>query len=200
MAYTSLEDCLLDLEKHGHLLRVREEVDPYLEMAAIHERIYQQGGPALLFERVKGSRFRAASNIFGTLDRSRFIFRHQLAAVQTLIALKNDPMQALKKPWKHLGTAMAAWKALPLRNPARKPVMHQQIRISDIPLIHHWPMDGGAFVTLPQVYSEDIEQPGIMKANLGMYRIQLSGNDYVQDKEIGLHYQLHRGIGALGFT
>jgi 4-hydroxy-3-polyprenylbenzoate decarboxylase len=57
-------------------------------------------------------------------------------------------------------------------------------------------MDGGAFVTLPQVYSEDIDQPGIMKSNLGMYRIQLSGNDYVQDKEIGLHYQLHRGIGV----
>jgi 4-hydroxy-3-polyprenylbenzoate decarboxylase len=57
-------------------------------------------------------------------------------------------------------------------------------------------MDGGAFVTLPQVYTEDIDQPGIMKSNLGMYRIQLSGNDYELNKEIGLHYQLHRGIGV----
>jgi 4-hydroxy-3-polyprenylbenzoate decarboxylase len=57
-------------------------------------------------------------------------------------------------------------------------------------------MDGGAFVTLPQVYTEDIDKPGIMNANLGMYRIQLSGNDYVPNKEIGLHYQLHRGIGV----
>jgi 4-hydroxy-3-polyprenylbenzoate decarboxylase len=57
-------------------------------------------------------------------------------------------------------------------------------------------MDGGAFVTLPQVYTEDIDQPGIMKSNLGMYRIQLNGNDYIKDKEIGLHYQLHRGIGV----
>jgi 4-hydroxy-3-polyprenylbenzoate decarboxylase len=65
-----------------------------------------------------------------------------------------------------------------------------------LPLIQHWPMDGGAFVTLPQVYTEDIETPGIMKANLGMYRVQLNGNDYVSDKEIGLHYQLHRGIGV----
>jgi 4-hydroxy-3-polyprenylbenzoate decarboxylase len=46
------------------------------------------------------------------------------------------------------------------------------------------------------VYTEDIEQPGIMKANLGMYRIQLTGNEYTTDQEIGLHYQLHRGIGV----
>ena len=57
-------------------------------------------------------------------------------------------------------------------------------------------MVGGAFVTLPQVYTEDIDQPGIMNANLGMYRIQLSGNEYELNKEIGLHYQLHRGIGV----
>ena len=57
-------------------------------------------------------------------------------------------------------------------------------------------MDGGAFVTMPQVYTEDIDKPGIMNANLGMYRIQLSGNDYELNKEVGLHYQLHRGIGV----
>ena len=57
-------------------------------------------------------------------------------------------------------------------------------------------MDGGAFVTLPQVYTEDADKPGIANSNLGMYRIQLSGNDYELNKEIGLHYQLHRGIGV----
>ena len=57
-------------------------------------------------------------------------------------------------------------------------------------------MDGGGFITLPQVYTEDIDKPGIMNSNLGMYRIQLSGNEYLPDKEIGLHYQLHRGIGV----
>ena len=75
MSYKSLEDCLLDLEKNGHLIRIKEEVDPYLEMAAIHLRVFEAGGPALLFEKVKGSKFRAASNIFGTLERSEFIFR-----------------------------------------------------------------------------------------------------------------------------
>ncbi|HLO79343.1 MAG TPA: UbiD family decarboxylase [Chitinophagaceae bacterium] len=196
MSYHSLESCLLDLEKTGQLIRVREEVDPNLEMAAIHVRVFEAGGPALLFERVKGSGFRAASNIFGTIERSRYIFRDSLKQVQQLIRLKNDPAAALKQPFKNAGTAWAALKALPLRNPSSKPVMYQEIRIQDLPLIKHWPMDGGAFVTLPQVYSEDIEHPGIMNANLGMYRIQLSGNDYVLNEEIGLHYQLHRGIGV----
>jgi len=196
MAYTSLEDCLMDLEKTGQLVRIKEEVDPFLEMAAIHLRVYASGGPALLFEKVKGSRFRAASNIFGTLERSKYIFREQLPLVQRLIELKNDPVSALKNPLQNIGTGLAALKALPLKNPSSKPVLFEEINIRDIPQIQHWPMDGGAFVTLPQVYTEDIESPGIMKANLGMYRVQLSGNDYLQDKEIGLHYQLHRGIGV----
>jgi len=196
MNYSSLEACLIDLEKNGHLVRVKEEVDPYLEMAAIHLRVYEAKGPAILFENVKGSRFRAASNIFGTLDRSKFIFRDTIESVQKLIELKNDPVKALKSPLQNASAGLAALKALPLKNPWTKPVMYEEIKISDLPLIHHWPMDGGAFVTLPQVYTEDIDQPGIMKANLGMYRIQLTGNNYAKDKEIGLHYQLHRGIGV----
>lgn len=196
MAYRSMEECLADLEKNNHLVRIKEEVDPYLEMAAIHLRVHEAGGPALLFEKVKGSKFRAASNIFGTLDRSKFIFRETLDKVKRLVEQKSDPIKAIKSPVKNFSVGMAALKALPLKNPSAKPAMHQQLRISDLPLIHHWPNDGGAFVTLPQVYTEDMDQPGIMKANLGMYRIQLSGNDYIQDKEIGLHYQLHRGIGV----
>lgn len=196
MSYSSLEACLLDLEKHGHLLRIKEEVDPYLEMAAIHLRVYEQGGPALLFENVKGAKFRCASNIYGTLERSKFIFRDTLKQVQDLIEVKNDPIKAIKSPIKNFSTGLAALKALPLKNPLSKPVMYEEISISDLPQIHHWKMDGGAFVTLPQVYSEDVEQPGIMHANLGMYRIQLSGNEYETNKEIGLHYQLHRGIGV----
>jgi 4-hydroxy-3-polyprenylbenzoate decarboxylase len=196
MAYKSMEECLLDLEKNGQLIRIKEEIDPHLEMAAIHLRMYEMAGPALLFENVKGSQYRAASNIFGTLDRSRFIFRDTLASVQKLIELKSNPIEAIKHPIQNFSAGMAALKALPLKNPMSKPVMHSEIKISDIPPIQHWPMDGGAFVTLPQVYSEDADKPGIMNANLGMYRIQLNGNDYTQDKEIGLHYQLHRGIGV----
>ena len=113
MAYSSLEECLIDLEKNGHLIRIKEEVDPHLEMAAIHLRVYEAKGPALLFENVKGSKYRAASNIFGTLDRSKFIFRDTLQLVQKLIELKGDPMKALKSPIQNLSTGLAALKALP---------------------------------------------------------------------------------------
>ncbi|RCX23842.1 4-hydroxy-3-polyprenylbenzoate decarboxylase [Fontibacillus phaseoli] len=193
--YRNMEECILDLEKHGHLIRIHEEVDPYLEMAAIHLRVYEAGGPALLFERVKGSKFRAVSNLFGTVERSKFIFRKTWNNTQNIIALRNNPLSALKNPLKSVGTGWAALKALPMKQLGSRPVAAQEISISDLPLIHHWPMDGGAFITLPQVYTEDPDKPGIMNSNLGMYRIQLSGNSYEQDREIGVHYQIHRGIG-----
>jgi 4-hydroxy-3-polyprenylbenzoate decarboxylase len=192
--YHSLEDCLVDLEKHGMLIRIKEEVDPHLEMSAIHLRVFEQGGPALMFENVKGSKFRAASNIFGDLDRTRFIFRKSLKSVEQIIRLKGDPMAALRAPFKHALAPFDALKALP-RKVGRGPVNYSTCKISELPQIVHWPDDGGAFVTLPAVYTEDQSNPGIMRSNLGMYRIQLSGNDYIQDEEIGLHYQLHRGIG-----
>jgi 4-hydroxy-3-polyprenylbenzoate decarboxylase len=193
MTYSSLEACLLDLERNGHLIRIKDEVDPYLEMAAIHLRVYEANGPALLFENVKGTKYRAASNIFGTLDRSKFIFRKTFELVQKLIELKGDPIKAIKHPFQNFNTGIAALKALPKKSSSHS---FNEIKISDLPLIQHWPMDGGAFVTLPQVYTEDADKPGIMNSNLGMYRIQLSGNEYELNKEIGLHYQLHRGIGV----
>jgi 4-hydroxy-3-polyprenylbenzoate decarboxylase len=196
MSYSSLEACLLDLERSGQLLRIKEQVDPYLEMAAIHLRVFEQKGPAILFENVKGSKFRAASNIFGTLERSQFIFRDTLPKVKQLIDIKIDPTAAIKNPLKSLSALPAALNALPKKNPISKPVLFEEINISDLPLIHHWSMDGGAFVTLPQVYTEDADKPGIGNSNLGMYRIQLDGNDYILNKEVGLHYQLHRGIGV----
>ncbi|NNF34271.1 MAG: UbiD family decarboxylase, partial [Saprospiraceae bacterium] len=68
--------------------------------------------------------------------------------------------------------------------------------IDQLPQIVSWPMDGGAFVTLPQVLTLPPGEKSIMKSNVGMYRIQLSGNDYVQNEEVGMHYQIHRGIGV----
>ncbi|MDF2449243.1 MAG: UbiD family decarboxylase [Bacteroidota bacterium] len=196
MGYKSLKDCLVDLEKNNHLIRIKEEVDPDLEMAAIHLRVYEMGGPALLYENVKGTSFKCASNVYGTLERSKFIFRDTFSQIQELIEIKNNPLKAFKNPIKYAGISMTALSALPLKNPFSKPVLFKETTIDQLPLIKHWPMDGGAFVTLPQVYSEDVDKPGIMNSNLGMYRIQLNGNDYLLNKEIGLHYQLHRGIGV----
>lgn len=196
MPYKNLHDCLIDLEKNGHLIRVHEEVDPNLEMAAIHLRVHEMGGPALLFENVKDCEFKCASNIFGTLERSKFIFRDTLNDVKRLVEVKNDTAKALRHPFQYADIPFLAWNALPKKDPASKPVLFKETTIDKLPQIKHWKMDGGAFITLPQVYSEDVDKPGIMNANLGMYRIQLSGNDYIQNKEIGLHYQIHRGIGV----
>jgi len=195
MGYPNLSACIADLEQNNHLIRIKEGVDPYLEMAAIHLRVFENQGPALLFENVKGSKFPAVSNLFGTLDRSRFVFRDTLEKIKVLVDLKTDPLKAAKNPFKYLNVGLTAFSALPLKQSKNAPINFGRARISDLPQIVNWPMDGGAFVTLPQVYTEDIEKPGIMNANLGMYRIQLGGNDYLQDQEIGLHYQLHRGIG-----
>ena len=74
--------------------------------------------------------------------------------------------------------------------------MANELTIDQLPQLKSWPDDGGAFVTLPQVYTEDIRDPGLPHANLGMYRVQLSGGQYVPNREVGLHYQLHRGIGV----
>ncbi|WP_078592511.1 UbiD family decarboxylase [Evansella clarkii] len=192
--YRNMEECINDLEKNGHLIRIKEEVDPYLEMAAIHMKVYEEGGPALLFENVKGSDYPAVSNLFGTMERSKFIFRKTWERTQNVIGLRNDPVSALKSPFKHVGSGVTATKALPVKKSGTGDF--KEIKISDMPLIQHWPDDGGAFVTLPQVYSEDPDKPGIMNSNLGMYRVQLSGNEYELDKEVGLHYQIHRGIGV----
>ncbi|WP_134091273.1 UbiD family decarboxylase [Olivibacter sp. XZL3] len=195
MGYNSLAECVKDLEQHGHLIRIKEEVDPYLEMAAIHLRVYEHGGPALLFERVKGSKFPAVSNLFGTLARSRFMFRDTLPNMKLMVDLKMDPMRALKNPLKYAGISLNALAALPMKVGKQSPINYGKTSISALPQIVNWPMDGGPFITMPQVYTEDVTKPGIMQANLGMYRIQLGGNDYLKDKEVGLHYQLHRGIG-----
>lgn len=195
MGYKSLAECVADLEKHGHLLRIKEEVDPYLEMAAIHLRVYEQKGPALFFEKIKGSPFPAVSNLFGTLERSKFMFRDSLESVGQLVDLRSDPVKALKNPFKFAGSGLTALSALPMQQQMFKSAF-EKTTISQLPQIVNWPMDGGPFITMPQVYTEDVDKPGVMNANLGMYRIQLAGNDYIQDQEIGLHYQIHRGIGV----
>ena len=196
MVYKNLYDCIVDLEKTGQLIRIKEEVDPNLEMAAIHLRVHEAGGKAILFEKIKGCNYQAVSNIFGTLERSKFIFRENFTNIQKLVEVKNNPAKVLKHPFKYLSLAKAAWSSLPKKSNTNVYSHFDEITIDKLPLIKHWPMDGGAFVTLPQVYSEDVDNPGVENSNLGMYRIQLSGNDYVQNKEIGLHYQLHRGIGV----
>ena len=85
MGYTNLQACLDDLERTSQLVRIECEVDPHLEAAAIHRRVCAAGGPALLFARVKGCSFPMVSNLFGTFERTRFLFRDTLRTVQELL-------------------------------------------------------------------------------------------------------------------
>ncbi len=185
-----------DLEKTGQLVRVKEELDPNLEIAEVHRRVFDAKGPALLFERVKGSPFQAISNIYGTFERTDFLFRHSYDKVKRVVELKADPTNFLKNPTRYLGAPFTALTALPMHKRFGAAIKYGQTTIDQLPLIKSWPMDGGAFVTMPQVLTLPPESKKAMQSNIGMYRIQLSGNDYVLNKEIGLHYQLHRGIGV----
>lgn len=196
MGYKSTQECITDLEKHGHLIRIKEEVSSDLEMAAIHLRVFESNGPAILFENIKDCKFKAVSNLYGSVDRSKFIFRDTIEKIKILIDLKNNPIEAIKHPFKYANVGLTAFSSLPKKSRFSNPVLQNQTTLSALPQIKCWPNDGGAFVTLPLVYTEDIDKPGVMNSNLGMYRIQISGNDYVKDKEAGLHYQLHRGIGV----
>jgi len=196
MSYSSLRACVLDLEKNGHLVRIKQEVDPNLEMAEIHRRVFDAKGPALLFENVKGSPFQAASNLYGTFERTEFIFRKTLDRVRQVIEIKADPTLLMKRPLDYWKVPFTALSALPMKSRFGMPVTFGETTIDQLPMVKSWPDDGGAFVTLPQVFTMPPRNNNIMQSNLGMYRIQLSGNEYEFNKEIGLHYQLHRGIGV----
>lgn len=195
MGYRSLDECVADLERHDHLVRISSEVDPDLEMALVQRRVYEAGGPAILYERVKGSRFRAVSNLFGTVERCRFMFRDTLEDIKKIISIKTDPSLAFKNPFKLIGLPLTAMKTVPFKR-SKGPVMEGSCSLSDLPQIKSWPDDGGAFITLPQVFSLPPSKKSIMASNLGMYRIQISGGKYKLNQEAGMHYQIHRGIGV----
>ena len=195
MGYRNLQDCVRDLERSGQLVRIETEIDPYLQAAEIQRRVYQAQGPALFYARVKGCRFPMVSNLFGTRERTRFLFRDTLESVRRLIALKIDPADAWKRPWRYRGVPAALWTMQP-KHGRSGPVLQHRTTIDQLPQLVNWPKDAGAFVTLPEVYTESQDRPGFAQSNLGMYRIQLSGGQYAVNREVGLHYQIHRSIGV----
>ena len=197
MGYRNLQETVADLEQNGMLRRIDLPLDPHLEIGMIQRRVYQAGGPALLFTNVIGSAFPLLGNLFGTLDRTRFIFRDSLKTIDTLVKLKLNPLHLLKEPSALLRAPLGALHLLPRSvAPEQAASLTCKTSLSRLPHLVSWPKDGGAFVTLPQVYTEDPAKPGFAKSNLGMYRVQISGNQYQPDRQVGLHYQIHRGIGV----
>ena len=194
--YKSLEQALLDLEQAGMLKRIHAEVDPHLEMAEIARENFRQGGPALLFEHVKGSKFRAACNIFGSDERFNFLFRDGFKQTKAAVNFKANPVEffknALKSPGVLFKAVCAGLNSLPMRSGCISDF--EECSLQDLPQLVSWPLDGGAFITLPQVATRPSGNASIMQTNVGMYRIQISGNDYIQNEECGLHYQIKRDI------
>jgi len=195
MGFRSLQQCVAALETEGHLVRIDHPVDPHLEIAEIQRRLFRSGGPAVLFTRVKGTAFPVLINLYGTQARIERIFADSLDRVKRLVELKIDPQAALRTPWRYWRAPLDALSMLP-RRVRSGPVLAHETSLSKLPQVTSWPGDGGPFITLPAVYTEDPNDPGTRHSNLGMYRVQLAGNSYEPDREAGLHYQLHRGIGV----
>lgn len=193
MGYKNLQDCVADLEKCGQLIRITEEVDPYLEMGSIQRRVYAKKGPALLFTNVKGSDFPMLGNLFGTIERTRYIFRDSLKGIENLVNLKLNPMAWLKNPLSYIKAPLHALHLIP-KKVKNGSIFANTTTLEKLPQLISWKDDGGAFITLPQVYTENPCKPGVRNSNIGMYRIQISGNDYSFD-EAGVHYQIQRGMG-----
>lgn len=197
MGYRTLRECVEDLERTGQLLRIEQPVDPNLEAAEIQRRVFAAGGPALYFASIRGCRFPMVSNLFGTIERVRYLFRDSLEMLARLVSLSVDPTDLVRRPrlYLNLKTPAAALVARP-KKVRRGPVLAVETTLDQLPQLRSWPDDGGAYITLPQVYTEDPDAPGLAHSNLGMYRIQISGGRYEPNEQAGIHYQLHRGIGA----
>jgi len=195
MGYRTLRACAADLHRHGHLIHSDQPVDANLEMAEIQRRLYVNEGPAVLFTNVRDCQFPMLANLFGSLPRARFVFRDTLDTVKRMIELKIDPNQLFARPMRYWKAPWGGLHMLP-KKVRRGAVLKNETNISQLPKLVSWPDDGGPYVTLPQVFTQHPDQQSLQATNLGMYRVQLSGNDFQPNEEIGLHYQIHRGIGV----
>ncbi len=179
------------LRRENDLITVEAEVDPYLELAEVHRRVIEQGGPALLFTRVKGSRYPVVTNLFGTARRIGFAFGPK---PEQLVREAVHVAEALLPPkpadlWRHRALALEALK-LGTKRVNRAPVtevVDRPARLDELPILTTWQEDGGPFVTLPLVYTE---HPQTGKHNLGMYRVQRH-----DARTTGVHWQIHKGGG-----
>lgn len=186
----SLQEFLQILRLEHELVEVSCEVDPHLEVAEIHRRIIESGGPALLFRRVKGASFPLVTNLFGTMRRVELAFgRRPEELVKNLAALPHTLVPpSLGKLWQHrVLLADVARVGLSRKSVSPDLICDQDPRLSRLPLLTTWPLDGGPFVTLPLVYTE---HPVSKIHNLGMYRIQR-----YDDSTTGLHCQIGKGGG-----
>ena len=190
-ALVNLRDYLELLRRNDQLLTIDEPVDPHLEIAEIHRRVIARGGPALLFTRVKDSAFPVVTNLFGTNQRLEMAFgRRPLDFVRGLVDLVEHALPpTLGGLWRRRSLFTEGMR-IGLKQVRTAPVLdccQQPARLGSLPMLTSWHSDGGAFVTLPLVYTEHPDGSG---HNLGMYRVQR-----FDDTTTGIHWQIHKGGG-----
>jgi UbiD family decarboxylase len=190
-APASLRAFLDVLRRERAIVEVEAEVDSRLEIAEIHRRVIAAGGPALLFRRVKGSPFPVVTNLFGTRARMELAFGSRPQKIIEEIA--RLPLElvppTLGRLWSKRGLIASLAKVGVARRArgAVSEVVESPPRLSSLPALQTWPRDGGAFITLPLVYTE---HPASGGSNLGMYRIQI-----FDDEHCGVHMQIGKGGG-----
>jgi UbiD family decarboxylase len=179
------------LKKENQLWILEDEVDPHLELAQIQREVCRRKGPAVLYTRVKGTPFPVVTNLYGSARRLELAFGKQ--PFQFIQELAETVQQLIpptaKKIWAARGLLRQALR-IGLKNRRRGAVFENSIQPVDLlqlPQIKSWPEDGGAFITLPLVYTES---PSSGKSNLGMYRMQMFDATHA-----GMHIQIHRGGG-----
>ena len=191
MPIKNLRQFLDILKAERDLAIVAAEVDPYLEIAEVHRRVIDQGGPALLFERVKGSSFPVVTNLFGTVKRVELAFgTRPLDLVRQAVQLAETLLPPrLSKLWENRDLG---WELLRLgtrrvnRGPILEVVQHRA-DLNSLPVLTTWQKDGGPFITLPLVYTE---HPQDKRHNLGVYRLQR-----YDATSTGMHWQIQKGGG-----
>ncbi len=180
------------LEGRGELVRVAAEVDPDQEITAIQHRVRASGGgPALLFERVKGSPYRVLTNAYGTPGRVEAALGRPAAEIGAELAAA---FERLLPPtpsalWRERGFLGRLFRAR-CRDTATGPVMavvDEPAALDRLPCLKCWPRDGGRFLTLPLVRTAD---PVTGKGNLGIYRMQR-----YDAESTGMHWQIAKGGG-----
>lgn len=190
MPYTDLPSFLSALEKAGELKRIKVEVDPHLEITEIVTRVCKEEGPALLFERVKGSPYPLAINVLGSARRIELALGMTPRALGERLAQAAQAVQPPQwlKLWKSRRTFLRA-TAMRTRRSWRAAV-HQVIEepnLDSLPVLTCWPKDGGRFITFGLVMTR---HPLTRVRNVGLYRLQM-----FSPKSTGMHWQIQKGGG-----
>ncbi len=191
MPIQNLRQFISLLQRERDLILVDVEVDPCLELAEVHRRVIDRGGPALLFRRVKGSPFPVVTNLFGSAKRIELAFGTKpLHLVKQVVHFAETFLPpTFSKLWDNRNLALEAMK-LGTRSVSHAPVLEsieQPANLKRLPILTTWPQDGGPFVTLPLVYTE---HPKDKRHNLGMYRLQRHDSN-----STGMHWQIAKGGG-----